>query len=61
MSMKAEAVFGAAFVVALAFLAYCIFVLPPGSLHSAGLEPGVENIIVRMEPLAATTVHVVLG
>lgn len=37
MSMKAETVFGAAFIAALAFLAYCIFVLPPKNLRVAAL------------------------
>jgi hypothetical protein len=52
MSMKAEAVFGAAFVVALAFLAYCIFILPPKTLHVAGLETGVDVAsTLRLQPM----------
>lgn len=35
MSMKAEAIFGAVALLALAFLAYCLFILPPKSLRLA--------------------------
>jgi hypothetical protein len=55
MSMKAEAVFGAAFIAALAFLAYCIFVLPAKTLHIASLETGAVAAPLTTQ-LAAKTI-----
>lgn len=46
MSIKAETLFGAAFLIALAFLAYCIFVLPPEHLRMASLH--VQTIVANI-------------
>ena len=43
-SMKAETVFGAAFLVALAFLAYCIFILPAKRLQFSAIDGGLVAI-----------------